>query len=595
MTIRRPLLLALIAVSTLATTLAANRQQSAYAIVDVNVIPMDRDVVLPHQVVILRGDRIAAFGPVSALGVPRGAIRIDGRNRYLIPGLFDMHTHVEDTTDMLLFLAKGFTTVRNLEGRPEHLEWRRQIRAGQLLGPDLFTAGPFTNLPNIATPADARRAALEQKAAGYDEIKIHGALSTEAYDTLCAVAHQAGIPIVGHAVRNLPFNAMVRCGQAEISHAEEFIYGYFNYDVSDSSIRRIPEAADSAHRAGMHVTATLVTYRRILAQVENLDSLMAVTPTRYVRPGELVYWQRDNNRYVRNWGASGLPKLRARWRFQIELVRALLRAGVPLMTGSDAIGPMWVPGWASQEELRIFVNDVGMSPYQALRAATTVPATFLGEAHEAGTIAPGKRADLVLLEGNPLADIRQTERIAGVMVRGRWLPQRELELRLEAVARDNARISDQATRVLSAGWQHAAMARCDSASPARSEAVRPIVELAVQAAFADRIGQAGVSQAMAEATAIRRACPEAQVLSEPKINQAANALTASGRVPEAIRVLEANVQLFPRSFLAPYWLAEAQLAAGDTAGAIVNYRKSVANDPAMLDAIDRLRSLKAWP
>ena len=571
------------------------QQRSVYAIVDVNIIPMDRERVLAHQVVIVRGDRIAAMGRVGAVRVPSGAIRIDGRNRYLIPGLFDMHVHVEDTTDLLLFLAKGFTTVRNLEGRPEHLEWRRRIRSSRLLGPDLYTSGPFTNLPQIATPEDARRTVLAQKAAGYDEIKIHGSLRAETYDTLCAVARRAGMPIVGHAPRNLSFDAMVRCPQVEISHAEEFVYSYFAYDVSDSSMRRIPQAADSARRADMHVTATLVTYRRILAQVENLDSLMAVTPVRYVRPGELITWQRENNRYVRNWGPEGVPKLRARWRFQVELVRALVRAGVPVMVGSDAIGPMWVPGWASQEELRIFVNDVGMTPYQALSAATTVPAAFLGEANEVGTITPSKRADLVLLEANPLTDIRATERIAGVMVRGRWMSNDDIARRLETVERDNARISRQAADVLSLGWQRAARARCDPASPASSEAIRPIVELAIQSGFADRMREAGPTRAMSEAEVIGRACPEARVFSESKINQVANELTAAGRVPEAIHVLEANLQLFPKSFLAPYWLAERQLAAGDTSAAIRNYRRSVANDPGMLDAIERLKNLHAWP
>jgi imidazolonepropionase-like amidohydrolase len=570
-------------------------QKPVYVIVDVSVIPMDRERVLAHQTVIVRGDRIAVVGPSKAVLVPAGTIRVDGRGKYLVPGFFDMHAHVEDTTDMVLFLAKGFTTVRNLEGRPEHLAWRRQIRAGTLLGPDLFTSGPFANLPGVATPDDARRTVLEQKAAGYDEIKIHGAMPALAYDTLCAVARREHIPIVGHAVRNLPFGAMVRCPQAEVSHAEEFIYGYFNYDAGDSSMRRIPEAADSIRRAGMYVTATLVTYRRIMAQVENLDSLMHETATRYVRPAELVYWQRENNRYVRNFTVAGMPRLRERWRFQIELVRALLRVGVPVMTGSDAIGPMWVPGWASQEELRLFVSDVGMTPYQALRAATAIPATFLGEAREVGTIAARKRADLVLLDANPLADIGAIDRIVGVMVRGRWLPRTDIDQRLEAVARDNARVSATADGLLASGWQRAALASCDSTSPAHSEHIRPIVELAVQSAFAARIRDAGYAAAMADVAPVRQACPEARVFSEGKINAVANVLTAAGRVPEAIRVLEANAQLFPRSFLAPYWLAEAQLAAGDTTSAIGNYRKSVANDPGMLDAIVRLKGLRAWP
>ena len=565
-----------------------------YAIVDVTVIPMDRERLLNHQVVIVRGDRIAEVGSMGSVRVPPAAVRIDGRNRYLLPGMFDMHAHVEDTTDMLLWLAKGFTTVRNLEGRPQHLQWRRSIRTGQLLGPDIFTSGPFTNLPGISTPEDARRAVIAQKAAGYDEIKIHGSLNADAYDTLCAVARRVEIPIVGHAVRNLPFDAMVRCGQADISHAEEFIYGYFAYDVSDSAARLIPRAADSTRRAGMHVTPTLVTYRRILAQVENLDSLMAVTPTHYVSPAELIMWQRENNRYIRNWPASTIPKLRARWRFQVELVRALFHAGVPLMSGSDAIGPTWVPGWASQEELRIFVQDIGMSPYEALRTATVIPAAFLGESNEVGTVAPGRRADLVLLEGNPLKDITQIDRIAGVLVRGRWLPRREIAFRLEAIARANKRIANQARKIIRLGWRRAATARCDSTSLMQSPTVGPIVELSIQSEVANLIRRGALAKVIAEATEIRRLCPEARVFSESKINAVANELSTSGQVPQAIEVLRTNAQLFPRSFLAPYWLAEAQLAAGDTAAAIANYRKSVANDPAMLDAIERLKNLRAW-
>jgi pimeloyl-ACP methyl ester carboxylesterase/tetratricopeptide (TPR) repeat protein len=585
--------LAIVLLAVVLPTLPVQPRETSYAVVDVSVVPMDREGALAHQIVIVEGERIVALGPVGKVSIPHRAVRIDGRNRYLIPGLFDMHAHVDDTTDLMLFLARGITTVRNLEGRPEHLVWRRQLRAHELLGPDMFTAGPFVNLPRIATPADARQAVEEQKAAGYDEIKIHGGLTSASYDTLCAVAQRLGIPVVGHAVRNLPFSRMVGC-HSELSHVEEFIYRYFNYDVSDSSIRRIPEAADSARRAGLSVTATLVTYRRILAQVENLDSLMAVTPTRLVRPAELVFWQRDNNRYVRNWGPGGVPTLRARYNFQVALVRALVKAGVPVMTGSDAIGPMWVPGWASQEELRIFVQDVGMTPFQALSAATVVPARFLGEANTVGTIALGMRADLLLLDENPLADISATERIAGVMTRGRWLPREELDRRLEMIAQQNARVSAQAADVLALGWQRAATALCDSASAARLDAIRPIIELGVEQAVANRVRDAGLTQARLEAAPVINACPSARLYSEPKLNTVANELLKAGRSAEAIRVLEANLDLFPRSFLAPYWLAEAQLAAGDTTRAIVNYRKSVANDSAMLDAIERLKSLHAW-
>jgi TolA-binding protein len=180
------------------------------------------------------------------------------------------------------------------------------------------------------------------------------------------------------------------------------------------------------------------------------------------------------------------------------------------------------------------------------------------------------------------------------MVRGRWMSNNDIARRLETIAHDNAHISRQAADVLSLGWQQAARARCDPASPASSKAIAPIVELAIQSGFADRMREAGPSRAISEAEVIRHSCPEARVFSESKINQVANELIAAGRIPEAIHVLEVNVQLFPKSFLAPYWLAETQLAAGDTSAAISNFRGSVANDPAMLDAIERLKSLHAW-
>lgn len=565
------------------------------AFVDVTVIPMDRERTLAHQVVLVEDGRIVSVRPRGAVRIPAGTVRVDGRGRFLMPGLFDMHVHVEDTTDLTLFLVKGFTTLRSLEGRPEHLEWRRAIRAGERIAPDLFTSGPFTNLPAIRTPGDAERAVREQRAAGYDEIKVHGPMPESAYDALCRTAHEVGIPVVGHAQRQLPFGVMVRCGQIELSHAEEILYSYFKYDASDSVRRRIPEAADSIRRAGMSVTATLVTYKRIVAQVDNVDSLLARTATAWVPPEELVAWQRTNNRYVRNWSRDRLPMLRARYSFQVEMVRALHRAGVRVMVGSDAIGPGWVPGWAGQEELRILVHDVGMTPYEALRAATVVPAAFLGVAGEVGTIAPSRRADLLLLGANPLLDIANAERIAGVMVRGHWIDSAQIASRLGAIAASNERISRTAAAILAQGWQRAAAARCDTASPAHRDPIRTIVDYAVLNGVTDAIRTEGLSRAVADAEVARAACPDGMVFSESRINSVAADWLAGGRRSEAFDVLEWNARKFPQSFLAPYWLAEARLAAGDTAAAIAGYRRSVANDQAMMDAIDRLKELKAWP
>jgi imidazolonepropionase-like amidohydrolase len=564
------------------------------AIVDVTVIPMDRERAVPHQTVLVHDGRIVAVGPGDSLTVPPETRRIQGAGRFLIPGLADMHVHVWDTTDFTLDLAQGVTTIRNLEGLPIHLRWRAKVDSGVLLGPTIFTSGPFTNQPTITTPRDAREAVLAQQASGYDEIKIHGALSRDAYDTLTAVARRVGIPVVGHAPRNLPFEAVLEDGQAELSHVEELIYTFFHYDVSAASAERIPEVVAAIRRAGLVITPTLVTYRRIAAQVENLDSLLADPAMAYVRPYELATWQRENNRYLRGGtGPERIGTLRARYAFQVRLVQALHAAGVPLMMGTDAVGPTWVPGWAAHEELEIFVG-LGMTPYQALRTATHAPAAFLGQAGLFGVIAPGARADLVLLEANPLDEIRNTRRIAGVMVRGRWLPKAALAARLADVARANDRERAEVAAIAKRGLLASATLPCDTGA-ALSDDARQLAQLGVVNDFARELRTRGLAAARELVDSVRARCPTAVLLSEPRVNAAADSLRARGDTAGALRILEFNAEAFPRSFLAPYWLAEAYLAAGDTARAVVQYRHSVANDPGMMDAIDRLRQLAAKP
>ena len=560
------------------------------AIVDVTVLPMDRDHRLTNQTVVIENGLIASMGPVGEVTIPARARRVDGRGKFLIPGLADMHVHVDDTTDFLLYLAKGVTTVRNLEGEPYHLEWREQINRGELIGPTLFTSGPFTNLPRIRTPDDARRAVMEQKAAGYDEIKIHGGLEAETYDTLAAVAHRLGIRLVGHAPRNLPFENLLRNHQDEISHAEEVLYTYFRSDVSDTSVAKIPLVARALRERDIWMTATFVTYDRIYGQVANLDSLLADPATAYVTPYQLALWQRENNRYIRNWGSNGIPTLRARRDFLFKLIRGLHQAGVRIMTGTDAIGPLWIPGWSLHEELRDFVA-MGFTPYEALSAATRLPAQYLGQVEVFGTIAEGRRADLVLLERDPTVDIRNTESISGVMVRGRWLPRADLEQKLARLAQANRAEERVVQRIVDRGIVVAAHRRCMPSQPPLPVDAQRLLDLRLTSAFTQVVRDSGVAVAERLANTVRSQCPEAVLFSEGKINAVGAAFRAQHRLDRAVPVLQFNARLFPDSFLSHYWLAEALLEQGDTTRAIVSYRRSVELDPGMQEAIARLKEL----
>ena len=562
------------------------------AIWNVSVVPMDSARVLPGRTVLVQGGRIVQIARAGARPARACWIVVNGTGKYLLPGLADMHVHTRDTSDFTLWLAKGVTTIRILRGSPTSLEWRRRSREGLLLAPTIITSGPFTNLPLIRTPADAWRAAVEQKAAGYDEIKIHGNLEQDTYDSLIAYGRRLNIPVVGHVPRNLPFARVLANRQADISHIEEILYGAFHTNLDDTSVAKIPAVSRAIAAAGITVTTSLVTYERIAAQVRDLPPLLNDPANQYVAPSQLESWQPRNNEYLRNFtpNAEWAPKLAARYAFQEKLVQGLHAASVRLILGTDAVGPLWVPGWMVHTELRTLVRN-GFTPFEALQTATANPAAFLGQTGEFGTVTAGARADLLLVDANPLTDVRNAEQIAGVVVRGRWLPRRTLD----ALATANRAEEQRVNRLLASGVAAAATRRCRSNLPVLSSEEQRLVDMKVSNAFTDLVADSGVLAAQRVADVVGRECPTAVVFDEGGINDVANALIARNRLADAVPVLRFNAGLFPQSFLAPYFLGEALLAAGDTAGAISAYRKSVENDEAMMDAIDRLKRLGAWP
>ena len=569
---------------------------SVLAIWNVSVVPMDSARVLPRRTVLVQGGRIAHVERAGARPAHVCWRVVDGTGKYLLPGLADMHVHTRDTSDFILWLAKGVTTIRILRGSPASLEWRRRSREGLLLAPTIITSGPFTNLPLIRTPADAWRAAVEQKAAGYDEIKIHGGLEQDTYDSLIAYGRRLNIRVVGHVPRGFPFARVLANRQADISHIEEILYGAFRTNLDDTSVAKIPAVSRAIAAAGITVTTSLITYERIAAQVRDLPPLLNDPANQYVAPSHLESWQPRNNEYLRNFtpNAEWAPKLAARYAFQEKLVQGLHAARVRLILGTDAVGPLWVPGWTAHDELRVLVRN-GFTPFEALQTATANPAAFLGQTGEFGTVTVGARADLLLVDANPLTDVRNADRIAGVVVRGRWLPRRMLDARLAAIAAANRAEEQRVARLLAEGVAVAATRRCRSGLPAPSPEEQRLIDIMVSNAFTDLVADSGVGAAQRVADVVRRECPTAVVFDEGGINDVANALVGRNRLGDAIPVLRFNAGLFPQSYLAPYFLGEALLAAGDTAGAIVAYRKSVENDEQMMDAIDRLKRLGAWP
>ena len=422
------------------TTLRAQEQRT-FALVNANVLPMDRDTLLTGQTVLIRNGIIQQLGPTSRVSIPAGATRIDAAGKYVMPGLADVHVHMVGPRALQeellkMYVVEGVTTILNMRGAPEHLALRADIRAGRVFGPNMYTAGRYVNAPFFVTPDSVEQEVVAQKRAGYDFIKMHGELSREAYARLNAVGRREGIRIIGHAPRTLGIDVVFAEHQYALAHAEEFLY-----DTTGSSrdadppnfAPRIPELARKMVAADVSLMTTLTAFRIIGLMAEDLPAVLARPEMKYL-PSVVRFGWANNNPYTARFGPDKAPGIFARHALLQKLVKAFDSAGVKLLVGTDAFNTGTVPGWSTHDELQELV-DAGLSPYHALRAATANASAFLGASPCIGQVRAGCIADLLLLDENPLRDIANTRRIAGVMLRGRWLSRQELNRILESLGR----------------------------------------------------------------------------------------------------------------------------------------------------------------
>lgn len=423
------------------------------AFVHANVVPMDSERILADHAVVVADGRIVALGPTATVKVPKGARRIDARGRFLLPALSDMHVHVEgESWNALLspaaiaasqgvsfedylfpYVANGVTTVQVLSGTHELLPVRGQIANGELLAPRLILArmidGPDKAWPPplsvwVATADQARDETRQAKAEGYDKMKVYSFLTKETYDAVVATAKEQQMDVIGHVPYALSVEYVVDAGQRMIAHTEE-VAKHANGDYSPEKIAYYADRIATGH---VWMTPTLVTTRAILEEFSDPDGLFGRPESAYApHPMQTEIWT-----FIARKLYAGIPppvqaKLRNDFeQFQRPLTKQFHDRGGQLMTGTDSLLPRLVPGFALHRELRELV-DVGLTPFEALRTSTTIPYEYLREAADAGTVEVGKRSDLILVDGNPLADIAAASRIEGVLMRGRWIDQAEIE------------------------------------------------------------------------------------------------------------------------------------------------------------------------
>jgi len=420
---------------------------------NVNVVTMEADTPLTGRTVIVVDDRIHKISQEPVIVADTVTV-IDGSGKYLVPGLAEMHAHIptpeggeeliEET--LFLYLAGGVTLIRGMLGHPRHLELREQVEDGTVLGPRIYTSGPSFNgntAPDVETATGMVR---DQKAAGYDFLKLHPGLTLEVFDAMAAAAKEVGIPYAGHVSRDVGVRHAIASDYASIDHIDGYVEGLvpadagvnpedngffgINFtDLADESL--LPELIASTVEHDVWIVPTQCLAERWASPVP-VEEIMSDPEMAYMSPETLENWQQSKTNMLSNENYDA--EKAQRW---IDLRRRIIKqmydSGVGVLLGSDAPQVFNVPGFAIQHEIEMYVA-AGLTPYEALITGTVNPARYFGLENEQGMIKEGYRADLVLVEGNPLENISNLGKRAGVMIRGMWLPREELDEKLGTIA-----------------------------------------------------------------------------------------------------------------------------------------------------------------
>jgi hypothetical protein len=466
-----------------AQVIASSSGESITAFVNVNLVPMTGERVVENQTVLVEGTRIIAVGPTGEVAIPDNATVIDGEGTYLMPGLADMHMHTTPAwhTDewpvspLNLYLANGVTTVRNLDPLPDYvgeppispdyvLRWREDIRDGKLAGPTMYATGTSLQGPNDWRPSvtkvgDAERVVRENKEKGYDFVKIFDDLTEEQFEEAMATARETGMYTVGHIPYRLGLDGVLSGGMDEIAHVvplllwerveskrtpdmtiheyvqnlTEFLHqewdGVDFETWQDRESETISDIVGKLESSNIRICTTAwgpdMTYQKVFEP----ESFLSRPGTKYSRRRFLDLFQRGEDgdqAFFAEHKDMVLPLIYERdlW------LRELRAAGVFLVLGTDSgIGMGIVPGFSIHDELLTLTKN-GFTPYEAIATGTVNASKVVEEmigVDEFGTIEVGKRADLILVRGNPLEDVANIRNPLGVMAAGRWYSQEALE------------------------------------------------------------------------------------------------------------------------------------------------------------------------
>ncbi|MGH7451444.1 MAG: amidohydrolase family protein [bacterium] len=575
------------------TGYAQNQTPSqSLALIHVTVIDATSAPAQLDMTVVITGNRITALGKTGKVKIPQDAQVIDAAGKFLIPGLWDMHAHWNLKEYLPLFIANGVTGARIMWGRLAHHAWRKEIASGALLGPRLIIASPIIDGPNpiwpgsvaVSNAAEARQAVIDAKQNGADFIKVYSLLSREAYFAIVDEAKKHGLPIAGHVPETVSTLEAAEAGQKSIEHLEGILLACSSREAewrkeiidaqakSDSAEYDFAEfIRDEAKRASEYSEQKATTlFGRFVKNgtwqcptLTVLHSEAFLDDENFRNDARLKFmpksikasWDPKSDPELANTSAEDYATAKKVYQKSVEITGAMKRAGVGILAGTDVLNPYCFPGFSMHDELALLVQ-AGLTPMEALQAATLNPAKYFGIQDSLGTITTGNIADLVLLEANPLADINNTKSLAAVVVNGKLFPKlalQEMLVNIEKIANKKS-IADTLFKTIT-----------EKDMPAAIEQYHHL-----------KMTQASDYE-----------------FGERELNRLGYRLLREQKLLDAIAIFKLNAEAYSQSANVYDSLGEAYMTNGDKALAIESYKKSLALNPLNTNAAGMLKKLKA--
>ncbi len=430
------------------------KKSSATLISDVSILDVSTGEIMEHQSIEIDSGKIRRITGILTDTTGFETV-IDGKGKYVMPGLAEMHAHIpappisqeqlEET--LFLYLSNGITTIRGMLGHPSHLELKKLVAKGEVLGPRIFTSSPSLNGNTVRTAEEAKAKVMQYQKDGYDFLKIHPGILRPVFDQIVTTAKEVNIPFAGHVPVDVGIRHALKSGYASIDHVDGYLEGlvpetarvnprengFFGYDftmLADTSL--IPALVSLSKENKVWIVPTQSLFERWFAPV-SADQLLNEPEMIYMPVTTLTNWKIRKEQTMgqaTNFSEAQWERFNA---IRLQLIKALQDNGYGILLGSDAPQLFNVPGFSIHHEIDGMIH-AGLTPLQILQSGTLNPAIYFDQQEVFGQIKEGMVADMLLLRENPLEDIKALKKLDGVMLGGKWLDRKTIDKKLKVIA-----------------------------------------------------------------------------------------------------------------------------------------------------------------